>query len=172
MRRNWKQRAMIGVAVVAVIAGVIVAIVTATGHSHAPVNSAGAGSGRGGSRGDLAVAASYLRLTRAQLRRERRSGRSLARIADATSGRSAAGLVEALVSARKASLAAAVGTGSLSRAIENMRLSTLRRRVTAEVDRSPAQWLPARARLGRAGSPSREAGSCADCGRARQDSNR
>jgi hypothetical protein len=135
MKQNWKQRAMIGVAVAAVIAGVIVAIVTGTGHSHAPVDFAGAGSGRSGSRGDLAVAASYLGLTAAQLRSDLRAGRTLASVANATSGRSAAGLIEALVSAEAARLAAAGAGGKLPKAKESARLARLRKRALAEIIR-------------------------------------
>jgi hypothetical protein len=137
MKQNWKQRAMIGVAVAAVIAGVIVAIVTTTGHSHAPVNSAGAGSGSSGRRGDLAVAASYLGLTGAQLRSDLRAGRTLASVANATSGRSSAGLIEALVSAKAATLDAAKAGGKLPKAKESARLARFRKRALAEVSRLP-----------------------------------
>lgn len=126
---------MIGVAIAAVIAGVIVAIVTATGHSHAPVNSAGASSGRSGSRGELAVAASYLRLTGVQLHSDLRAGRTLAGVANATSGKSAAGLVEVLVNAKAAGLDAAGADGKLPRAKESARLAELRKRTTADVNR-------------------------------------
>ena len=78
----------------------------------------------------------YLGVSPAQLRSELRSGKTLAQIADATSGKSAAGLVEAIVAARKARLAALVSTGNLTRAQEAARLRTLNKRVSAAVNRT------------------------------------
>jgi hypothetical protein len=63
-----------------------------------------------------AVAAGYLGLAPAQLGSQLRAGKTLAQIADATPGKSSAGLVETLVSARRQRLAAAVAHGRVSRA--------------------------------------------------------
>lgn len=141
MRRNRKQRALIGVAAAAVAAGVVVAIATA-GHSHAHhrharVSSAGAGLGGHGSSGDLAVAASYLGLTTAQLNRDLRAGRTLAGVAATTAGKSATGLLDALVNAKAARLGAAVADGKPPKpgTRESARLARLRRRTMAEIDR-------------------------------------
>jgi len=82
---------------------------------------------------DLPAAASYLDVSAAQLRHQLRSGLSLAQIADATPGRSAAGLIDALVSARQDSVDAAVASGALDRAATRKYLSGLRRRIVAEV---------------------------------------
>ena len=57
--------------------------------------------------GTLATAAGYLGLSPAQLRSELRSGKSLAEIANATRGKSKAGLIGALEAAPKERLAAA-----------------------------------------------------------------
>ena len=57
---------------------------------------------------DLADAASYLGITQTALETALQSGKTLAQVADATSGKSAAGLIDALVAAEKAELAAAV----------------------------------------------------------------
>jgi hypothetical protein len=81
-------------------------------------------------------ALSYLGIGRAQLQRELRAGKTLAQIADGTPGRSAAGLVEALVTVRKARLAALVAAGRLGQAQEARRLEHLTSRVTAEVNRA------------------------------------
>ncbi len=83
----------------------------------------------------LRAATSYLGLSRAQLRAELRSGKTLAQIADATSGRSEAGLVVALVAARKATIAASVKAGTITQAQANALLPDLVSRVTARVNR-------------------------------------
>ncbi len=120
MRRRLKNRLMIGVAVVAVLAGLTTAVVMAA----QPASHHRKG-------GALATAAAYLGVSPAQLTDELRSGKSLAEIADATGRKSEAGLVEALESAAKEKLA--VATASLPS------------RVKAEVDRV---GLPAGGRAG------------------------
>jgi hypothetical protein len=95
-KRTLKRKLMLGVAVAAVLAGGTAAVVMAAqpaGHSRR--------------HGALATAASYLGLSTPQLRDELRAGKSLAQIADATSGRSEAGLIAVLEAARKQKLAAA-----------------------------------------------------------------
>jgi hypothetical protein len=124
---------MIGVAVAAVIAGVVIAIVTAGASSPAPVN---ARSTRPGGRGEIALAARYLGLTRKQLRKDMRAGKTLADVADATDGRSKAGLIDALASARRSRIAAELHAGKLSQADESKKLAKLARTVRAEVYRS------------------------------------
>ncbi len=73
---------------------------------------------------NVSVAASYLGVSVAQIRRDRRSGQSLAQIASATPGKSASGLIEALVAATTARRAASEA-------------AIIRKRVTAAVDRPP-----------------------------------
>jgi len=85
------------------------------------------------------VAANYLGVTPAQLRSDLRSGKTLAQIAGATAGKSEAGLIQALVTARKERLAAAVAAGKLTQARENARLPKLTKRVTALVNRTFAK---------------------------------
>ncbi|MGD0453129.1 MAG: hypothetical protein ABSB69_05990 [Solirubrobacteraceae bacterium] len=82
------------------------------------------------------AATSYLGLSAIQLRAELRSGKTLAQIADATSGKSQAGLVEALVAARKATIAASVKAGTITQAQANALLRNLVSRVTARVERA------------------------------------
>jgi hypothetical protein len=84
----------------------------------------------------LAAAAGYLGVSTAQLRGELRSGRTLARVAKATAGSSEAGLIEALVAARKAALAAKVKAGKITPAQAGAALPVLVERVTAEVNRA------------------------------------
>lgn len=101
--------------------------------------SAGARAKRGAhphrTRGDLAAAAAYLGTTPERLRGELRGGRTLAQIASASSGRSAAGLIAALEAARMATLTAAVATGAITPTQERARLRAVPTRVTAIVNR-------------------------------------
>jgi hypothetical protein len=70
---------------------------------------------RAAAAGKLGLAAgAYLGITPSQLRDELRSGRTLAQIADATPGKSSTGLLDALVSARKARLAHGVAAGKVT----------------------------------------------------------
>jgi hypothetical protein len=98
-----------------------------------------AGSRVAGRRRALSAAASYLGLSTAQLRGDLRSGHTLAQAANDTAGKSQAGLVEALVAARKAALAAEVKAGTITSAQADAALPTLVKRVTAEVNRVPPQ---------------------------------
>ena len=146
-----KRNLMIALAVAAVAAGVIVAVAS-SGGGHAGTSSARARArsraARAPSRAaEVQVAAGYLGLSTTQLRDQLRSGRSLAQIAAATGGRSATGLVDALVSARAAQLGAEVNAKKLSPATERTRLARLRRRLTAELERTPGySGLPETAR--------------------------
>jgi len=133
MNASFKKRAMIAIAVAAVLAGVIVAI-AAPGRDHAPVNSA-ANSAGGAVHGELAVAASYLGLTGAQLRGDLESGQTLAEVASATKGKSTAGLTAAIAGALAANLHAAVAAGRLSKAQGSLALAKLHTLVTAAVNR-------------------------------------
>jgi hypothetical protein len=140
---------MIALAVAAVAAGVIVAVASSGGGHAGPSSArARARAARAPQRAaEVQVAAGYLGLTETQLRDQLRSGRSLAQIAAATGGRSARGLVEALVSARAAQLGAEVKAKKLSAATERTRLARLRRRLTAELERTPGySGLPETAR--------------------------
>jgi hypothetical protein len=96
--------------------------------------------------GPRAVAAGYLGLKPAELASELRSGKTLAQIADATSGKSAAGLIDAIVAERKSALAARVAAGSLTQEQANSRLARLRSRVTAAVNRVRGARAAARRR--------------------------
>jgi hypothetical protein len=65
---------------------------------------------------DLDAAATYLGTTSANLLTQLRSGKTLAQIAGATAGKSAAGLIAALVAHEKSELADAVKAGKLTQA--------------------------------------------------------
>src|SRR5436190_1753818 len=91
----------------------------------------GLGFGRRGARGDdLAAAASYLGTTPADLLAQLASGKSLAQVANATSGKSAAGLIAALLSHEKQELAAAVSAGRLTQAQADAMSAELQQRIT------------------------------------------
>jgi hypothetical protein len=91
----------------------------------------GKGFGRGGAPGgELAVAATYLGITSDVLKSDLQSGKTLAQIADATAGESAAGLIDALVASEKSALDAAVTAGKLTQAQEQTLLASLQQRVT------------------------------------------
>ena len=108
MGRILRRRIALAVALTAVLAGGTAVALAATGggrgHGHrARPHHGFAAHHRGGA---LHVAASYLGLSPHDLREQLRSGKTLAQIADATPGKSEAGLVAALVTAAKARLGA------------------------------------------------------------------
>jgi len=82
-------------------------------------------------------AAAYLGVSAAQLRAKLRSGKSLAQIADATSGKSATALIDALVAAKEAEVKAARASGALGASAADKYLSKLRRHVTRQVEHAP-----------------------------------
>jgi hypothetical protein len=81
---------------------------------------------------DLISAARYLGVPTVRLREQLLAGRTLARVASATEGKSAGGLIAALITDRRARLAAAVAAGRLTGARERALLAGLGRRVAAE----------------------------------------
>jgi urease accessory protein UreF len=92
---------------------------------------AGPGKGFGvGPGDDLAAAASYLGITTAQLTSDLQSGKTLAQVAAATSGKSASGLIDALVAHEKSELAAAVTAGKLTQAQADAITANLQQRMT------------------------------------------
>ena len=74
----------------------------------------------GGPGGDLSAAATYLGIDTSTLFQDLRSGKTLAQIANATSGKSAAGLIDALVQAAKSRLGGSVDTTQLKARITAM----------------------------------------------------
>jgi len=88
-------------------------------------------------------ARTYLGLSRPELLSDTRAGKSLAQIAQSTPGRSEAGLIQALVAARRAELEQAVKAGRVTAGQEATRLAGLRQRMTAFVDRVP-RWRTAK----------------------------
>jgi F0F1-type ATP synthase delta subunit len=79
---------------------------------------------------DLAAAATYLGTTTDNLLTQLRSGKTLAQVADATSGKSASGLVAALVAHEQTEIAAAVTAGMLTQAQADQITANLTERFT------------------------------------------
>jgi hypothetical protein len=119
MHRSSKQKLFALAAVVAILVGGTLAAMTA-----------GKGAARE-KRGPLVTAASYLGISTSQLHNELQSGRSLAQLANATSGKSSAGLQALLLANGKEKLASA-------QAKLPKRISTLLNRVTVPGQRAAA----------------------------------
>jgi len=88
----------------------------------------------GGPGDDLAAAATYLGLSQSDLLTQLGSGKTLGQIADATSGKSKAGLIQALVAQEQAELAQAVKDGRLTQAQADQISPTIESRVTDRVN--------------------------------------
>jgi hypothetical protein len=128
MNRSLKQKLAARAAVVVVLAGGAVAAVTATGQRPSYTQAAARQSAERLDRPGLVPAASYLGVTVAQLQSDLASGKTLAEVAESRSGKSAAGLIQALVAEKKQKLTAAA--------------ASLTKRVTAEVNRRGGPGLP------------------------------
>jgi ribosomal protein S20 len=88
----------------------------------------------GGPFGGLSAATAYLGISDSELRSQLASGKTLAQIAGSTSGKSAAGLIDALVAAQKKELDRAVASGRISHSTADRIESNLRSRVTDMVN--------------------------------------
>ncbi|HWF33506.1 MAG TPA: hypothetical protein VG188_13225 [Solirubrobacteraceae bacterium] len=105
VKRSVRQKVVAGAAVAVLLGGASLAAVSATGQGNGRVEKHARHGARRLRTHDLAVAASYLGTSPASLASELRSGKSLAQIAAAHgSDKTASGLVEAIVAARKARL--------------------------------------------------------------------
>jgi hypothetical protein len=115
------RRAAVGCAVVAglVPLGAGAAVACDGGHHDAGVAGAGYTTRHAaGTHGVLAVASAYLGLAPSAIKAQLEQGKSLGQVADATAGKSAAGLVDAYTAALKAKLDALVTKGRLTSAQE------------------------------------------------------
>ncbi len=137
MRRNWKYKALIAVAVAALVAGGLTAILR-SGHHHSHPATARVTAVHRVHSGNLAVASDYLGVSRTQLHHELQVHHTLGQVAEATNGRSATALVAALVSAKTKKLQAAVANGKLTPAQEQASAARLHARAAAVVARAHA----------------------------------
>ncbi len=108
-------------------------LVNSTGPAHGP-GGPGFGHGHGGGGDDFAAAASYLGLTTDALDAQLQAGKTLAQVADATSGKSSAGLIDALVTHETAELDAALKAGTITQAQHDQMVAGLKARFTAMVN--------------------------------------
>src|SRR5207244_8453290 len=92
--------------------------------------------------------ASYFGVTKAALQTQLKAGKTLAKIASATSGKSTAGLVAALVSADTARLDAQVKAGKLTKAQEARMLAGLKHRPRPRAGRGRGRVAGTRRRPG------------------------
>ena len=154
---------MAGVAVAAVVVGIVLAATGGSGREKSPARTSRpelAGSGRGATRstsgagvnggsgagrsvageprGDLAAASAYLGISKAKLRKELSSGRSLAAVAASSPGHSTVGLLEAIMRPRVRRIDAQVAAKRLSQAEAEARIARIRKRVQARLARSAA----------------------------------
>src|SRR3954468_14606893 len=84
--------------------------------------------------GGLDAAATYLGLSTTRLLQDLQNGKTLAQIADSTSGKSASGLIDAMVAAAKERLDQAVKDGDLTQAQADRLGKNIETRVTAMVN--------------------------------------
>lgn len=111
------------------------AAVAESSHTHSNTLSHGLrAGGPGGMHDDLSVAATYLGVTESELQTKLRSGKTMAEVANATDGKSADGLVDALVGAAKKNIAADVSSGRLTQSQADGILSGLKQHITARVN--------------------------------------
>jgi len=103
---------------------------TTTTTTTAPTHPFRGGGGPHGPSDDLQAAATYLGTTTSSLLTQLQAGKTLAQIASATSGKSTAGLIGALVAAEKAEIADAVKANKLTQAQADAITANLQQRFT------------------------------------------
>ncbi len=137
MRDHAKRNLLLGLALVAVLAGVIIAIASGGAHHHHATKTKQANS-RDSTVSDVQLAAEYLGISRAELRRRLRSGETMAEVADSTPGKSAAGLTAALLAPRRAQAKA----HSQSSTAEQEALQRARAQILAETSHGRGRTGP------------------------------
>jgi hypothetical protein len=126
MKKTQLALVLVGIAALA-LGGTALA---AKGHSSSKRAASAARADHHGPGDDFAAAASYLGTTTDALLTQLQAGKTLAQVADATGGKSKAGLVAALVTHEKQELADAVKAGRLTQAQSDTIASTLTQRFT------------------------------------------
>jgi hypothetical protein len=129
VKRALRRNLLLALALAAVVAGVIIAAAPGGRHHHDP--SAQASTQRR-PRKESQLAADYLGLSRAELRRRLQAGRTLAQIVAETPGRSTHGLMDAMLGPR----VEALEHSDLPRAVAGVRVAGLRAKVLAEMTES------------------------------------
>jgi hypothetical protein len=137
MTDHLKRNLLLGLALAAVIAGVIIAVAPRGSPRHGGSKTK-QGVARGSAPGDLQQAADYLHISRTELRRRLRTGETMAELANATPGRSANGLIATLLGSRATQLK---GQGSSSTA-EREALSRARSQIVSEANHARGRSGP------------------------------
>ena len=132
MTKSRKSHVAIAVAA-ASLAGAGAAVAESS-HPHSSPLTHGLRGGPGGMHDELSAAAAYLGVTESELRTKLEGGKTLAQVANATAGKSADGLVDALVAAAKKHIEADVSSGRLTRAQADQIESDLKQRITNRVN--------------------------------------
>jgi hypothetical protein len=122
-----KRVAMLGVATFAVLAAVLILVLSGGDHGRHQRTRIGPAS-----QSDIQLAAGYLGISAADLRRRLRTGLTLAQVADTGKGTSSEGLFHALLQAH----AAAIKKRGLSSGGERARLAAISRRLQSELRRA------------------------------------
>jgi hypothetical protein len=130
------RKSQVAIAVAAASLAGAGAAVAESGHTHSNTLSHGLRNGGpvGRPHDDLPVAATYLGLSDAALRTKLESGKTLAEIANAVDGKSASGLIDALVAAAQKHIAEDVASGRLAQSQANDLLAGLEQHITARVN--------------------------------------
>jgi len=143
MKRAFNKKLLLAFALCAVLAGATAAVVVAAQPaagvkaSRCAHNKRAHAHGASRRHGTLALAASYLGVSRIQLHSERHAGKTLAQIAAATPGKSEAGLIQTLLVARKSALAQRLKEGAINQAQVDGLPAKLPQRIVARVNRVP-----------------------------------
>lgn len=129
VKRDLRRNLLLAVALAAVSAGVIIAAAPGGNHHH---GSSVQAPKQQRPRKESQLAADYLGLSRAELRRRLQAGRTLAQIVAETPGRSTHGLMDAMLGPR----VEALEHSDLPRAVVEARVASLRAKVLAEMTES------------------------------------
>ncbi len=133
--RGPSRRVFLIAAAAVLAAAVLVSVLLGGSHSSRRPSPAVTEARDAAERSSVRSAAVYLGVSPAEIRRELRSGQTLAQIAASTPGKSAEGIVQALLRRRTAALTAALASGRITSAQERAQLAALHARAAAEVNR-------------------------------------
>jgi hypothetical protein len=150
MTRAQARIALIAVGLLALAGGSTALASKSNGHTKGTIAAP-----RGGHRpsDELDAAASYLGTTVAGLRTQLEAGKTLAQVATATSGKTTAGLIAALVTAEKTEIAAEVTAGRLTQAEADQITPALTQRFTDFVNGTRPVGGPPRGGFGHGPGP-------------------
>jgi hypothetical protein len=140
MRVTWQRKALMLLAAGAILAGVIIAVLTIPGGKHDTKRRARllARSGTLVTAGQIATASKYIGISTKRLRSEIQAGKSLAEIAAKAPGRSPEGLAEALIKTRVARVDRELAAGDVSKTVAKQRIARIRTRAEQRIERSSA----------------------------------